>query len=434
MTTGFSINSIIIGADAVVFLMMIPILFALIRERRIRRFESKVLFHLIVVQAILTVCDALSFILLAGTKDPAAWEFLQTVAYTLSMVVLFLFILYQVYTFRQKTYVSEGVIYFAAFLCGAAALIWIIGMAQPKSWFMGVDSDGNIYATDADWITYVLPGIAILFSTFLSLSCRKTMTRAELISWVSYLILPLIAGFVDAFAHISFVFCAVGLSIMMLYTNIYVANIRTMTLNETELSKSSMRLMVSQIQPHFMYNSLNSIHYLIGKDPELAQEAVSTFSDYLRQNINSIKTDKPVRFEEEIGHTETYVYLEKLRFGDELNVVFDIRAKDFLIPPLTVQPLVENAIKHGITRREGGGTVRILSLEKASCYEIVVADNGVGFKAGQFRDDDASTHIGIFSVHNRLKLMCGGKLSVESVPGEGTICTITIPKENQIEE
>ena len=144
--------------------------------------------------------------------------------------------------------------------------------------------------------------------------------------------------------------------------------------------------------------------------------------------MNSLKEQAPVPFESELKHLETYLSLEKMRFGDELNIEYDIEATDFLIPSLTVQPLVENAVKHGVGMKEDGGTVTIATKEFDDRYEVIVSDDGVGFDTAK-KPNDGRTHIGMENVRNRLKTMCNAVLNIESTVGKGTVATITIPKE-----
>lgn len=197
---------------------------------------------------------------------------------------------------------------------------------------------------------------------------------------------------------------------------------------QNEMLQMRVSIMVSQIQPHFLYNSLTSIAQLCEKNPSKAKKATIEFSEYLRRNMNSLKEQAPVSFERELKHLETYLSLEKMRFGDELNVEYDIETTDFLIPSLTVQPLVENAVKHGVGMKEDGGTVTIATKEFDDRYEVIVSDDGVGFDTSK-KPNDGRTHVGMENVRNRLKTMCDAVLNIESTVGKGTVATITIPKE-----
>lgn len=199
---------------------------------------------------------------------------------------------------------------------------------------------------------------------------------------------------------------------------------------QSELLKSQVLIMISQIQPHFLYNSLTSIAMLCEKDPKRAKTATIEFADYLRGNMNSLKDNNPVPFETELKHLKTYLSLEKMRFGDDLNVEYDIQTTDFTIPSLTVQPLVENAVKHGVGMKEDGGTVTISTREYDDRYEVVVSDDGVGFDTTKPNPDTSRSHVGIENIKERISSMCHGEVTIESEVGKGTVSTIKIYKDN----
>lgn len=186
--------------------------------------------------------------------------------------------------------------------------------------------------------------------------------------------------------------------------------------------------MLSQLQPHFLYNALGTISSLCDVDAKLAKESIIDFGHYLRGNMDSITQKKPIPFTKEMEHVETYLALERRRFGDRLKVVYGIESTNFNLPSLALQLLVENAVRHGVTKRREGGTVTILASETPHEFRVAVADDGVGFDP-ECRERDGRSHVGIENVRYRVEAMCGGSLSVESTPGEGTNAVITIPKE-----
>lgn len=195
-----------------------------------------------------------------------------------------------------------------------------------------------------------------------------------------------------------------------------------------EMLQMQISIMTSQIQPHFLYNSLTSIAQLCEKNPAKAKTATIDFSDYLRKNMQTLKEKSPVSFESELEHLKTYVSLEKMRFGEELNVVYNITETNFSIPSLTIQPLVENAVKHGVGMKEDGGTVWVSAYDSDKFFIVEVSDDGVGFDTNKVYDDGKS-HIGMMNVRNRLKNMCGGTLEITSEINKGTKAVIKIPKE-----
>jgi LytS/YehU family sensor histidine kinase len=165
------------------------------------------------------------------------------------------------------------------------------------------------------------------------------------------------------------------------------------------------------------------------KDPQKAFDLVRNFSLYLRGNFSELNSIAPIRFAEELKHVEYYVNIEKVRFPD-MSIEYDVEATEFVIPALSVQPLVENAIKHGLMRLESGGTVKLHSYETATHFCVEVTDNGLGFDTEAPIDE--KKHVGLRNIRERLKAMVNGELILESKPGLGTKAVIMIPKEAEI--
>jgi len=202
---------------------------------------------------------------------------------------------------------------------------------------------------------------------------------------------------------------------------------------EKEAADSKTQIMISQIQPHFIYNTLNSIYYLCDKEPETAKKAISEFSDYLRTNLNFMDKKAYVSFEQELEHIKRYLSLEKMRFEDELKIEYDIQCTTFKLPALSIQPLIENAVKHGVCKKQGGGTVKIWSRDALSHFEIGIDDDGVGFDVNKPFDDNRR-HIGLENTKARLNDMCNATIEITSEIGVGTKVLIKLPKENYYED
>ena len=195
---------------------------------------------------------------------------------------------------------------------------------------------------------------------------------------------------------------------------------------EAQLKESRISIMLSQIQPHFIYNTLGTIERMCLKDPQKAFNLVRNFSLYLRGNFSELDSVTPIRFADELKHVEYYVNIEKVRFPD-MSIEYDVEATEFVLPALSVQPLVENAIKHGLMRLETGGTVKIHSYETPTHFCVEVTDDGVGFDTDAPIDE--KKHVGLRNIRGRLKAMVNGALVMESKPGVGTKAMIMIPKE-----
>ena len=199
---------------------------------------------------------------------------------------------------------------------------------------------------------------------------------------------------------------------------------------ERELEIANTSLMISQIQPHFLYNALNTIKYLIKRDPKSAEKAVISFSRYLRGNMESITQKSPIPFIDELEHTKHYCDIELLRFGDKLNIIYDTPVTNFSLPALSVQPIVENAIKHGVTKKTDGGTVTVTTSEDDRNFIIRIQDDGVGFDVQNpdLKPSETHAHIGVNNVRERLANMVNAEFIIESQIDVGTCVTIKIPK------
>ena len=211
-------------------------------------------------------------------------------------------------------------------------------------------------------------------------------------------------------------------------------------LRESEASKSSLTtelnnkirdtefvFLNSQIQSHFIYNTLNSIQALCNTNPEKAGELVEEFSFYLRNRLEFNKIPNLIDLKDEIDHIKTYINIEQTRFGDSVKCVYDLKVTDIKIPPLSIQPLVENAVKHGVSKQVGGGTITLSTYEDKKNVYIRVQDNGLGFDTSSLKD---SKRVGFNNIKDRLELYLGGKIELVSKIGVGTTVTITIPKKN----
>lgn len=193
-----------------------------------------------------------------------------------------------------------------------------------------------------------------------------------------------------------------------------------------QLTESRVSTMMSQIRPHFIYNTLGSIEQLCNIEPRKAGELVHNFAKYLRGNFRELDNPKPILMSQEMEHVHHYISIENVRFPD-MTFSFEMNSGDFPIPALTIQPIVENAIKHGLMKLQKGGTIRVVSYETDNSYCVLVEDDGVGFDTSVLLDE--RKHLGIRNIRGRLEAMVNGTLQIESTEGVGTKVLIQIPKE-----
>lgn len=291
------------------------------------------------------------------------------------------------------------------------------------------------------WITYVFSMVAAAYLAAYFLSKFKYIGMRTVVILSVAILFPLAMITTDTLFEQSLIYAAVTPTLLIVYTEIHMEKVmlsisqkKKIAEQESELISQRNRIMVSQMQPHFMYNVLNSIYYLCEKDTEEAQEAISTFSDYLRMNMDAMGKNELVTFPEELRHVKTYLMLEKMRFDERLNVKYNIEVSDFKLPCLTLQPMVENAVKHGICKRPTGGTVTISTYEIDNYFVIEIIDDGIGYDTKNIIKNDGRSHVGRESVKNRIEAMCGGRVAFESEIGKGSITAIYIPKEEKQKE
>ena len=198
---------------------------------------------------------------------------------------------------------------------------------------------------------------------------------------------------------------------------------------QREIAHQRASVMVLQMRPHFIYNTLMSIYSLCLFDPLKARQITKDFTDYLRRNFNAVADDSAVPFTTELEHTRAYLAVEQAQLGDRLVVEYDTPFTRFRLPPLTLQPIVENAVKHGMDPYSGPLCVSIRTRRtepggsEPSGVEITVEDNGHGFDP----DDGSGPHTTLTNIRQRLEIMCHGRMTVMPRDGGGTVVSITIP-------
>ena len=265
--------------------------------------------------------------------------------------------------------------------------------------------------------------LTVLLVTFIN----NKINMREKIAFATYCILPLISILIqNALKGYAIAYATIIISVEILFFFVNVQKNIELAEQQEKTKEAQIKIMLSQIQPHFIYNSLSSISTLIDIDPEKAQRSLDDFTEYLRMNLSSITKDKSIPFKEELRHIETYVALEKLRFNDRIHIVYDLGIIDFKVPTLTIQPLVENAIKHGILKKIEGGTVTLTTYETDTCYVVEIKDDGIGFDISEIDFDDG--HFGLKNISYRISKTCDGDLSISSKVNVGTKITVKFKK------
>lgn len=315
----------------------------------------------------------------------------------------------------------------------AGSLIAIVGMvlvviSQFTGLYYRFDAHNFYHRNPTYYISFLIPMAGMLIDLTLLIQYRKNISQQMFVSMVSYIALPFAGVIVQTFYYgVSLINIAISISMILMFIVAMVEQNQMLAMREKEAADLRISLMLSQIAPHFIYNTLTTIQGLCDKDPALAKETTGQFAKYLRGNLDSLSQNENIPFSRELEHVKCYLSIEKKRFGDRVNVVYDIEEDGFMIPALTLQPIVENAVKHGLCKKDGGGTVWIHAYETDGTNQIVVEDDGAGFDAKSLLND-GKKHIGLRNVKSRLKDMCKGTIDVTSEIGKGTKVTIGIPR------
>lgn len=184
--------------------------------------------------------------------------------------------------------------------------------------------------------------------------------------------------------------------------------------------------LMHQIKAHFIFNTLNAISALCKQDAHKADLAVKLFARYLRAYMNLINQEENIDFLQELNLVQAYLDIEKLRF--ETGFSFDIQTDfvNFKVPPLSIQPMVENAVVHGLRQTAHPGTITLHSTRVGDWARVTVTDNGAGFDPSILKKDPS---VGLSNLQKRVEILCNGQVLIRSTPGHGTQITLLVPIE-----
>ena len=291
--------------------------------------------------------------------------------------------------------------------------------------------DSNVYRRGPLYPVLLVPPVLIMVVNIAALWRRRNkLSSKQRLAFCIYITIPMISMLIQMFFFgIYTILLGSAVAAVFMFNYIWIDQSERYYKQVQENKQLRVDIMLSQIQPHFLYNTLGAIQSLCKTDSAAAEKAIARFSKYLRGNMDSISKDRTISFSQELEHTRLYLELEQLRYEDALQVRYDLGCTEFRIPTLTLQPLVENAVRHGVRGNpDGRGCVTISSREFADHYEVTVSDDGPGFDPGQ-EIMDGHSHIGLANVKERLQRVSGGSLRIDSAPGAGTRAAIVIPKE-----
>ena len=414
-------------------MVMVTLLGNLVGKREKNK-QSGVFNGMLFFDMLMLFCNSIVLFIIHNhlSAESAGWRFIRRLfdgAVNFSyycILALFLYFLTEIIAERQK--VPYWVVNLGVVVCMFYGLLWFISEFNGiiYSYEQGQIVKGSLYEF-GQYGGYLVAALSL----YLIIYGRKTFRRMEILIILLFVAVPLIgAGLRQLFPDIQFMPIVLTLSLMIQQSFIQMYREFIIQEQKAELEKARTDIMMTQIRPHFIFNALNVIYILCDISVERAKEGIDVFAEYLRENFRALGNSETVSFKQELKHIENYLTIEKLRFDDQLEFVYDIRCEDVKVPPLSLQPLVENAVRHGIQKKKGGGAVRIGSRELDDCYLIEIIDDGEGFEVTEelLHGDKENRHIGMSNSRYRLEKMCHARIEVDSKIGKGTEVRIRIPK------
>jgi two-component system LytT family sensor kinase len=254
---------------------------------------------------------------------------------------------------------------------------------------------------------------------------RKVLGIAQFDAWSDVLLASVVTGF--GRNYLTYWFIAATYQALLYHRTVRERDARAGKL-ELDLMKSKVETLEARIRPHFLFNTLNAIAALVREDPAAAEAMIGQLSDLLRASLRADPTGE-VRLDEELDLVEQYLAIQRVRFQDRLHVHVSASeaVQTALVPHLILQPIVENAVRHGIAPKESGGSVDVRAERVDGRLRLVVEDDGVGF--GNAPAELAGSGIGLGALRSRLTYMYGGdhRLDVVARKPTGTVVTIELP-------
>lgn len=273
---------------------------------------------------------------------------------------------------------------------------------------------------------WMVPLVLILILNIVGvIKRRKKLSKKYYIGLLVYLLPMTAAMIIHMFISVElFVVFGMALFAIIMFGLILSDNMEQYARQQQEIARQRTNALMLQMRPHFVYNTLTSIYCMIEDDPVKAKEVTGDFLNYLRNNFASMSQDKPIPFTKELEHTRAYLAVEQARFEGQVFFEFDTPVVNFRLPALTLQPIVENAVKHGVGPELDPLYISVITNETENGVEISVIDTGPGF--GEINNDEP--HIALKNIRERLEMMCNGTLTIAPRDVGGTAVTVFIPQ------
>ena len=309
------------------------------------------------------------------------------------------------------------------------AALWFIYfllliIAQFTRWIYYYTPDQEYHRGPFYPLLLVPPVLSILINLVVLINKRSVLSAKQFYAFLIYLISPLLAMLLQMYIYgLSLIVLATAFAALFLFLFIVSDQVDQFIEQQKEIAKQQSRIMVLQMRPHFIYNTLMAIYSLCNQDPQKTRQVTLDFTNYLRKNFNAVVSESPVPFSMELEHTRAYLAVEQAQYEDLLLVEYDTPFTVFRLPPLTLQPIAENAVKHGMNPYTGPLHITIRTRHTDTGSVITVEDDGPGFDLSA----ESKPHVTLTNIRQRLQMMCAGNLEVIRREEGGTTVIVTIP-------
>ena len=408
------------AASAMLVLMLMALAYSIVMPSPDRWSKN----YFIIFFSLLTLCVSATFVSAILYGNPKYVEAERISCYIESVLISTLMPLPTIlilHTCKEKLINSM--------LFHAVIALWIVyfiilEIGQFTNIFYIISSDGIFYRTS--WFPLMVAPLVLimLLNTASLIHRRRKLSKRYIIALLIYMIPLTIFVIIHAFIDIEMVlFLGVGICALSMYSLIVSDYIMQIIRQEREIAHQRASVMALQMRPHFIYNTMMSIYYLCKQDADKAQQVTLDFTSYLRKNFTAIASEELVPFKDELEHARAYLAVEQAQHEDMLYVDYDTLHTDFSVPSLTLQPLVENAVKHSLDPNGDPLHIYVRTQQTDKASAIIVENNGLDYQPS----NDNEPHIALSNIRQRLRMMCKGELTIATREGGGTIVKVIIP-------
>ncbi len=329
--------------------------------------------------------------------------------------------------------------------------LWVIYVAllvftQFTTYIYYVTPD-NVYYRGPYYPVLLVPTIALMIINLMGLYNRRNLlSKKERDSLLVYFLVPAVCMLIQMFSYgIFMIVFGTSVAVTYMFVMILTDQLEKTVEQQVKIREQQLRIQTLQIRPHFIYNTMSNIYYLCEMDPKKAQSVINDFTTYLRNNFGAVAKSGLIPFSQELEHTKAFLAVVKARYEDLLLVEYDTDYTAFRIPPLTLEPIVENAVKHGLDPESAPLYILIKTVQSQGGVHIIVENTGDSSPfsdkplpspgsdgdtppfPGIFNEND-EIHLGLFNVSQRLKTLKNGTLTITPKDGGGTVVTIWLPE------